>query len=116
MDFSPGSIITFSYNGTKVNDKKPIVVVLGQHKDKLHAININYLNVLQERRLRQAFAYSFLTRVLKTENPAKTIASDPIKFYNNYVKKFMRILKSNVYRTYKINDISNVKIKESIIE
>tara|TARA_R100000742_G_C4263718_1_gene81585 strand:- start:16 stop:549 length:534 start_codon:yes stop_codon:yes gene_type:complete len=41
----PGTIVQFKYNGDKVFDKKPMVLVLwNDYKDyKIHGINLNYL-------------------------------------------------------------------------
>ena len=42
----PGTLLQFKYNGDKVFDKKPMVLVLWNDKSesKIHGINLNYLS------------------------------------------------------------------------
>jgi len=113
----PGNLITFRYNKTGINDKQPNVLVLGIYNEKLHGININYLTSSQIKRLKSAFDQSSLANYFRSKkNISESIEKDPLLFYNNYVKKFMRVINTNCYRTYNIKNIKNVKIMDEIIK
>ena len=72
----PGSIVSFNYSGTDIFDRKPMILVLWNdlNAEKLHGINLNYLNEMKVKELFERIVTKGENRVILEDqmNPNDT--------------------------------------------
>lgn len=111
-----GQIITFRYNKSE-NNKNPTVLVLNDgHNGLLHGLVIDYMETVQLKELEK-----YVLNEVKEKDPdsktgfqvslRKLSIDNPELFYETRLKHFLKNnIKSNVYRTYELDEITNVKL------
>ena len=129
-----GMIISFNYNKPNIFDKKPLLLYIWNEKNNLiHGLNLNYLSNYKFKRLFRILGMEN-TIVEKDEKASKLLNKDYTRvnlpafkrkrdgdalsktearveierMYEKLIKP--KLLSDDVYRTYKIKDMSSIKI------
>ena len=94
----PGTLLQFKYNGDKVFDKKPMVLVLWNDKSesKIHGINLNYLSEFKIKEL--FFEMIKKGNVLTEEDQDDDSDQDDALPYRNLLKDPYTRLKLPTYK------------------
>ena len=110
-----GNIVTFTYGGKQVTNKKPLVLVVHpKFRNHLHGVNIDYLSGQE---LKQLWKTTNLEQsgeveeLMKKNLPLVQVnISNPRAFYNSKLKKFLKSKSINAYRTYAVGSIGGLKL------
>ena len=104
--YKPGEIVRFTYNRSKFDKYKEVLILNPLHKDKMHAIDLKRLTEAERMVLRTILNPEQkgkpqgipLIRDIMTRMDASNLIKSPIAFYNQFVKTFLR--STDAYRTY----------------
>ena len=108
MLFEAGDIIRFTYSSPTTKDRfKEVLVVHPSWNGKTHAIDMKRLTVAEREVLRivmdpkmkgKSHRLPLVNDILTRMNPPELLVENPIGFYNQLVKVFLR--NKDAYRTY----------------
>lgn len=115
-DIQIGNVITFRYDKSETN-KNPIILVLNDNfYGVLHGLVVNYMKPIEFNRLKK-YILSEVKEIdqdnkLGFEPSIRKLSIDnPNAFYTSRLKYFLsKNISQNIYRTYKIVDMTNIKI------
>lgn len=128
----PGMIIRFKYLGKNISDNNPLVLFFWDDGQNIHGLNLNYLSNYKIKKMFESFGevtnvkqvdegednttllsedYTKidLPPITKTQTRAKSEAIIEMRrMYKNRVKPILKT--DNIYRTYKVNSMSSIKV------
>ena len=127
-----GMIIRFKYSGKNVSDRNPLVLFIwndGSEKN-IHGLNLNYLTNYKIKNLFESFGETTIIKQVDEDETAllsedyTRVSLPPItktrtgtvseaivemkRMYKNRVKPILKT--DNIYRTYKIDRMSSIKV------
>lgn len=126
-DLVPGMIINFNYSKPNVQDKNPLVLLLGVDNttNSIHCINFNYLYEADVQHLFDAISKRVNVQVSDVSGQMKSTITDggvahidysnkvdTYKLYELVIKPTLMVKPrtKNCYRTYKISNIRNLSL------
>ena len=114
-NIEPGTIVRFNYTGVDAHEPRPMVLVLNSYwKGKLHGLALRVLSETEINRLARLVKMTVATKAKKLINlklpKLKADISSPKRFYQSRIKKFIRQINDNPYRTYLVRNITNVNV------
>jgi hypothetical protein len=98
----PGTILEFHYSGKNISDRKPLVLVLWNDRagNKVHGINLNYLNEMRIKELMERIVQKGGTKIV-LEDQMKPDDYDDNLPYRNLVNDPYTRIKLPTYREKK---------------
>ena len=110
-----GSIVMFNYKGIQSTTPRPMVLVLNPNwHGKLHGVKLDVLSESELVRLTNLIKVRLRDRSKYLANlrlpMLKVDISSPQKFYNSRMKRYIRQVKQNPYRTYFVSNIGSVTV------
>jgi hypothetical protein len=85
---SPGDLLSFTYKGEDVYDRKPIIMILSKEGKVIHGVNINYLKefvvgrLLEETNFKKLKWYSLYTKAFRTYSKSKMSSLYKVSYKN----------------------------------
>ena len=111
-DVKIGDVIIFSYKKSLTN-KRPLLLVLNPKEENLlHGLVIDYMSLDSLKKLKKYILNNKKNSVVNFNSILYEISNkNPAIFYKTKLKKFLEeFIVESPYRTYNINEITNLKI------
>jgi len=114
--YTPGQIVRFTYNRSRFDKYKEVLILNSLYKDKMHAIDLKRLHEAERLVLRTVMDPEQrgkpqripLIKDVMTRLDASELIKNPVAFYNQFVKVFLR--NTDAYRTYFPHSMSGVQV------
>ena len=111
----PGTIVRFNYKGKDVHEPRPLVLVLNPRWDgKLHGLALRMLSEAKLVQLTKIIDKKLIekrkSKIKFSLGRLKVDIGNPERFYRLKMKKFLKGLNGNAYRTYNLSGISGERV------
>jgi len=126
MAYQIGDLITFHYQGKRVNDPNPRILVLHPNWRSLtHGLNFNYLTTQEQNYIKAVINPIFEAEIVRKDQRIaqhmqriqttlnNLSITSPHEFYIRFVRGFIQPRGWDPYRLYTPTDMSNVRIVTS---
>jgi len=115
LKIEAGTIIRFNYRGDDVHEPRPLVLVLNPKWERhLHGLALRVLSEAELNKLTKMVKVTLADKASKLLGlrlpKLKVDIHRPYEFYHKRLKKFIKTLGGNPYRTYTLTGMSAVKV------